>query len=878
MAALVPAPAGCVVDPVAAALDELRRSPVCAGRIVHEAVLPALGARYGPWPAGLHPALGDALRARGVESLYTHQAEAVSAALVGEDVVVVTPTASGKSLCYTLPVLDAWLRDPEARALWLFPTKALAQDQLAALQDIARHLPGTLRAATFDGDTAPGVRQAVKQAGHIVVTNPDMLHTGVLPHHTSWVRLFQQLRYIVVDELHAYRGVFGSHLANVLRRLRRLCEFYGSNPTVIACSATIGNPGELAGRLLERPVRCVDDNGAPRAERRVWFWNPPLVDRALGVRRSATLEARRLVAELLRRDLQTIAFARSRSSVEVLLTYLQRLHPPPAPGVPGPVRGYRSGYLPLQRRAIEAGLRDGTVRAVVSTNALELGIDIGNLDAAVLVGYPGTVASTWQQLGRAGRRDSASLGVFIATDSPLDQFLVRHPEYLLDQPAEQGLVDPDNLLVLGGHLQAATFELAFEEGERFGGVDVGGLLDCFAEDGLVHRSGRRYHWSADAFPAEAISLRSAAATNVVIIDTSTSPDGPGQGPQGPWAASSGGRPGSHGRVLGEVDQFAAPVLVHDDAIYLHEGRQFHVERLDWEEKRAYVHPIDVDHYTVAETSHSVTVLERYAGPDGDGCQRSHGEVRVSRLATIYKKIRFLTHENVGYGPIALPEQDLHTTAFWLAYEPSALAGVSRARLETGLLGVTAALHQAACLLCMCDPRDLGTHAEVRGAGSPASRGVPDPPLHPPPPGEPAEYVAGWRPRRAAVEEGPPAGPPTVYLYDSVPGGVGLAERCHSRWAELLATAAGIVDGCECAAGCPSCSGPPPEGIDGRAATRRLLEIAGRDLGARRHRAGGANVESAAAAAVDSAARIADHSAARIAAHNSPAPHAEGGGA
>ncbi len=820
--AIVPPPAA---DPVAAALDELRRSPVCAGRIVHEAILPAQPARHGAWPEALHPALREALAARGVPALYSHQAEAVSAALAGEDVVVVTPTASGKSLCYTLPVLDAWLRDPEARALWLFPTKALAQDQLANLQDLARHLPGTLRAACFDGDTPPGVRQAVKHAGSIVVTNPDMLHTGVLPHHTSWVRLFQQLRYIVVDELHAYRGVFGSHLANVLRRLRRLCRFYGSDPVVIACSATIGNPGELASRLLERPVRCIDGNGAPRAERRLWFWNPPLVDRALGVRRSATLEARRLVGELLRRDLQTIAFTRSRSSVEVLLTYLQRLHPPPGPGQPGPVRGYRSGYLPLQRRAIEAGLRDGSVRAVVSTNALELGIDIGNLDAAVLVGYPGTVASTWQQLGRAGRRDTASLGVFIATDSPLDQFLVRHPRYLLDQPAEQGLVDPDNLLVLGGHLQAATFELAFEEGERFGGADVTGLLDCFAEDGLVHRSGRRYHWSADAFPAEAISLRSAAATNVVIIDTSTSPDGPGQGPQGPWAGSSGGRPGSHGRVIGEVDQFAAPVLVHDDAIYLHEGRQYHVERLDWEEKRAYIHPVDVDHYTVAQSSHSVTVLERYQGPEGEGCRRSLGEVRVTRLTTLYKKVRFLTHENVGFGPIALPEQDLHTTAVWLAWEPTAVAGMPRAELETGLLGAVTALHQAACLLCMCDPRDLGTHAEVRGAGGPESRGAPESPVVQPAPREPDEYVAGWRPRAAVEDLGPPAGYPTAYLYDSVPGGVGFAERCHERWPELVSAAMAIVEGCECVAGCPSCTGPAPQGIDGRAATRRLLVLA-----------------------------------------------------
>jgi DEAD/DEAH box helicase domain-containing protein len=663
-----------------------------------------------------------------------------------------------------------------------------------------------------------------------VVTNPEMLHTGVLPHHTGWVRLFQNLRYVVVDELHAYRGVFGSHLANVLRRLMRLCRFYGSAPTVICCSATIANPGELATRLLERPVRCIERSGAPRPARRLWFWNPPLHDANLGVRRSAVLEARRLVSELVRRDLQTIAFCRSRQSVEVLLSYLQRLVPAPQPGTAGAIRGYRSGYLPLQRRAIESGLRDGSVRAVVTTNALELGVDIGHLDAAVVVGYPGSVASTWQQLGRAGRRDTTALGVVMATDSPLDQFLVRHPEYLLESSPESGLIDPDNLLVLGGHLQAATFELAFEEGEHFGTADVGGLLDCFAEDGLVHRSGRRYLWSADAFPAEAISLRSASATNVVIIDTSTAPDGPGQGPQGAWAGSSGGRPGSHGRVLGEVDQFSAPVLVHDDAIYIHEGAQHHVERLDWEEKRAYVHPVSVDYYTVAETRMAVTVLERFAGPLGVGCPRSWGEVRVSRLATLYKKIRFLSHETVGAGPISLPEQDVHTTAAWLAFAPSAVGRLSRAELETALHGLALALQQAACLLCMCDPRDLGRHAELRGAAGPSGERTAAPLMAPREPEEPLEHAAGLRPRAVAPPAGPEPGWPTVYLYDSVPGGVGLAERCHSGHGELLRTARDLVAGCGCGAGCPSCVGPGAGAVDARAATLGLLAVALVDAG------------------------------------------------
>ena len=820
-------------------IAELRRQPWVERRLAHAVVLAAQPAELRDWPARLHPELVDALRARGLSRAYRHQAEAIEAALSGRDVTLVTPTASGKTLGYVLPVLDSWLRDPDSRSLWLFPTKALAQDQLAGLRDLVERLPAhrrdRLRAATFDGDTPSGLRRAIREDGHIVVTNPDMLHSGVLPHHTGWAKLLRSLRYLVIDELHAYRGLFGSHLANVIRRLLRLCRFYGSDPTVICCSATIGNPGELASRLLGRRVTVVDRSGAPRAERHVWFWAPPLSDATLGVRRSPVLEARRLIAELLRRELQVIGFCRSRSTVEVLLSYLQRERPP-LPGQVPAIRGYRGGYLPLERRGIESGLRSGSVRAVVATNALELGVDIGGLDASVLVGYPGSLASTWQQLGRAGRRDQASLGVFIASDSPLDQFLLRHPEYLLDTPPERALVDPDNLLVLGSHLQAAAFELAFTEGEPFGTAGselTGQLLDCLAEDGLVHRSGSRYHWSADAFPAEAISLRRAAASNVVIVDTSTGPAGPGQGPQGPWAGSGGGRPGSHGRVIGEVDQFSAPVLVHDDAVYLHEGRQYHVERLDWEEKRAYVHPVAVDHYTLAETRQTLRVLERCGGPVGERLRRSHGEVRISRLATVYKKVRFFTHENVGSGPIHLPEQDLHTTAAWFALEPETVSGLGAAELEAGLCGASRALHAAACLLCMCDPRDLGSHVELRTqAGPPAAHALP-PALGPRPAGEVQEMVAGWRPPDPAA---PPASPvagetgwPAVYLYDTTPGGVGFAEACFGRFAELVASAASLAAGCDCSTGCPSCVGPSPPGFDGRAAARRLLRMAGEAL-------------------------------------------------
>jgi DEAD/DEAH box helicase domain-containing protein len=821
-----------VPDHVSHAIAELRAQPWVQRRLVHEEILPATSADLSPWPATLHPALTAALRARGLHEAYSHQAEAVGHALERRDVVVVTPTASGKSLCFTVPVLHSWLTDPSSRALWLFPTKALAQDQVAGLQELVAHLPESLRdqlrAATYDGDTPGGLRRTVRQDGHIVVTNPDMLHSGILPHHTGWVRLFQSLRYIVIDELHAYRGLFGSHLANVLRRLLRICAFYGSTPSVIACSATIANPREHAEALLERPVELVDRSGAPRAARHLWFWNPPLVEGTGGVRRGVVLESRRLVAELLRRDLQTIAFCRSRSSVEVLLTYLQRLVEQRS-GEPPPVRGYRGGYLPLERRAIESGLRNGSVRGVVATNALELGIDIGGLDCSVLAGYPGTLASTWQQLGRAGRRDQASLGVLIAGDAAIDQFLVRHPRYLLDSPPEAARISPDNLLVVGAHLQAACFELAFEQGDSFGRDSTqltGSLLECFADDGLVHRSGARYHWSADAFPAEAISLRRAAATNVLIIDTSSSPDGPGQGPQGAWSASGGGRPGSHGRVIGEVDQFAAPVLVHDDAIYLHEGRQFHVERLDWEEKRAYVHPVSVDHFTLAETHTTVRVLERFDERRIAAGRRGYGEVRLSRLATIYKKVRFLTHENIGAGPIMLPEQDLHTTASWTVFDPDVVAVFKRAELELAMLGLSRAMHSAACLLCMCDPRDLGSHVELRGQATPAPVEAAVRPTGPAPLDEPQEFAAGWRPGAPAADPAVAPGWPAIFLYDSTAGGVGLAERCHEEAITLRRMAAELIGACDCSGGCPSCVGPPTGDEDARALAARLAALLG----------------------------------------------------
>jgi DEAD/DEAH box helicase domain-containing protein len=715
------------------------------GDITLDHVIPATAAKFAPLPADLRPELAAALAARGVESLYCHQADAYNAVRKGRHLVVVTPTASGKTLCYNLPVLQRLLENPNRRALFVYPTKALAQDQLAELSALKHGLPIDLRVDTYDGDTAPGRRTAIREGGHIVMTNPDMLHAGVLPHHTRWRRLFSSLDFVVIDELHTYRGLFGSQVANVIRRLKRICAFYGSSPIFICASATIANPLQLAKSLLEEEnIELVERSGAPRGERRLIFYNPPLLNREMGVRRSSMLEARRIAAPWIRAGVQTIVFCRSRLQVELMISYL-RQDLAPRLDAAQLVRGYRAGYLPLHRREIEAGLRSGSITSVVSTNALELGIDIGTLQTAILVGYPGTIASTWQQLGRAGRR-SGSVGVFVASSSPLDQFIVRHPEYFLSADPEEGLVDPNNLLLLAGHLQAGLFELPFEAEEHLGRADVRELLALFEEDGSATRSGGRWFWSRQAFPAEEIHLRRIAADNVVIIDTSHP------------------RP----QVIGEMDQFTAPVLLHEEAVYLHEGAQFHVERLDWEEKKAYVHPVEVDYYTDALASVTVQVLDTFGGPDGQGMSRSHGELKITSLASMFKKIRFHTHENIGSGPIHLPEQTMHTTGYWITVDEELWRTLGRETLEAGLQGIAHSLRHVASLRLMCDPRDLGAVAEVRSVTT----------------------------RR-----------PTVTVYEMYPGGVGYAQRMFQLHRELLEHAADLVRDCPCLAGCPSCIGP-----------------------------------------------------------------------
>jgi len=732
--------------------------------------IPAREAKFRPLPGWVTSTLSEAYRAKGIQKLYSHQAATAELVHDGRNVVVVTPTASGKTLCYNLPVLNAVLENPDTRALYLFPTKALAQDQLAELHDLGERLDDRFGVFTYDGDTPNDARKAIRERGHIVLTNPDMLHAGILPHHTKWMRLFENLRYIVLDELHTYRGVFGSHLANVLRRLRRVAQFYGSSPQFICCSATIANPGELASQLIEGEVDVVDENGAPAGEKLFVFYNPPMVNRNLGIRRSYINEATRVAKELLVRKLQTIVFANSRLHTEILLTYLQQANPPKA-GQAEPVRGYRGGYLPRERREIERGLREGRIRGVVTTNALELGIDIGSLDACVMAGYAGSIASTWQRAGRAGRRSGTSCAVFVASSAPLDQFIVQHPDYFFGSSPEHAHIQPDNLEILINHLKCAAFELPLSPNERFGNVDLPELCERLGEAGFLHRSGGNWHWVQEAYPADTISLRSVTSDNFVIIDTTGEEDGQPQ-------------------VIGEVDFSSALTTVHPKAIYIHQGQQYHVERLDFDKRKAYVKPVNVDYFTDAIRYTQVRVLEiaeeqSISGP----AARAHGDVLVRSQVVGFKKIKFFTNENVGSGKLELPENEMHTTAFWVTLGHDSLAALpfTLSERQSGIFGLLYALGSVATLLLMCDRRDLGTAVGER----PPSAGI----------------DIEWQDFATTQDVEKEFFEPNLYLYDAYPGGIGFSEPLYRICDVLLTRTRELIAACPCENGCPSCVGP-----------------------------------------------------------------------
>jgi DEAD/DEAH box helicase domain-containing protein len=837
---------------VETALRAMHADPRFAGCIVHRAEIPPEPAQTAPFPAGLDPRLATALAGLGAPALYTHQAEAVAAALRGDHVAVVTPAASGKTLCYNLPVLHHLLAAPAGRALYLFPTKALAQDQLAELHRLIAALGDPALSAgrpagAYDGDTPSGQKPRLRDAARIILSNPDMLHAGILPQHTRWAAFFANLQAVVIDEMHTYRGVFGSHVANVLRRLRRICAFYGARPQFLLASATIANPSDLAVRLVEAPVTVIgpERNGAPQGGKTVLFYDPPLVDPSLGIRRSSTLEAADLAAHFLAHDVQTIVFCPTRLSTELTLTYVRERAGPSIGHRLADVRGYRGGYLPDERREIEKGLRQDSVRCVVATNALELGIDIGRLDAAILAGYPGTIAGARQQMGRAGRRQGASAAVLVASANPVDQYIVAHPEYLLGGNPERALINADNEAILASHLACAAAEIPFGPGEPFGtAAGVAALLDDLAEAGQLYAGGGRYFWAGQPAAARqgspaGFGLRTSSPDRVVI------------------QATDGGAL----RIIGELERASAPLFLYEGAVYLHEGQTYLVRRLDWEAGVAVVQPDEVDFYTRPTVNEKVAVLEEKAAATVSAYRRAWGDVRVSSQATGYRILRRATNETLGYGPVDLPEQVLETQGCWIAFAPELVEALResgawlsdpndygpewpaqrdavRARdgyrcracgalelpgrqhdvhhripfrafladpsLRPGLAAGDAwkAANQPENLVTLCPSCHRRAEAGVRGHSG--LEGA-------------ANLISGVAPLllmcdprdlgRVTEMQAPDTGLPTITLYERVPGGIGYAQELYARMPELLAAAYEVVQRCPCDNGCPSCVGP-----------------------------------------------------------------------
>ncbi|AZB43292.1 DEAD/DEAH box helicase [Bacillus sp. FJAT-42376] len=721
----------------------LKKDEAFKDKIVHWRTIEPREAKTAAMPEDLHPKLLEALHTRGIHELYTHQKTAYTEARNGRSFVAVTPTASGKTLCYNLPVLQSIMEKPDSRALYLFPTKALAQDQKSEINELIQAMDADIHSYTYDGDTSPAIRQVIRKAGHVVMTNPDMLHSAILPHHTKWISLFENLKYIVIDELHTYRGIFGSHVANVLRRLLRICRYYGSEPVFICTSATIANPKELGERLTGSAMELIDNNGAPSGKKHFVFYNPPIVNKAMNIRKSATLEVRDLAGHFLSNGIQTIVFARSRVRVEIILTYLQELIKKKLG--PKTIRGYRGGYLPKQRREIEKGLRSGDIIGVVSTNALELGVDIGQLQTCIMTGYPGTIASAWQQAGRAGRRHGEAFIVMVASSNPLDQYIIQNPDYFFNQNPETAVIDPDNLIVLVDHIKCAAFELPFREQDTFGEADITEILDYLAEEHVLVRNRGQFHWMNASFPAHNISLRSASQENVVIIDQSDI---------------------SAVKVIGEMDRFSAMTLLHDEAIYLHQGIQFQVEFLDWEEKKAFVREVKTDYYTDANLAVHLKVLETDLSSQAPEYETGFGDAAVQAMATIFKKIKFDTHENIGSGPISLPEEILHTNAAWLSLHMEN-RDWREDRIEEALMGMANVFRHIAPLKVMCDPSDLHVVSQVKASHNER---------------------------------------PTVFLYDRYPGGVGLSKKIFEQFHELIGESYELIFKCPCEHGCPSCIG------------------------------------------------------------------------
>ena len=734
-----------------------------------DTTLLARNGKYRPIPDFLDERLTTAFANQGINQLFSHQHEAITATRQGENVVIVTPTASGKTLAYNLPVLNEILHDPESRAIYLFPTKALTQDQYTQLYQLIEDMDVPIATHTYDGDTPADARMAIRERGHIVLTNPDMLHAGILPHHPKWMKLFRNLKYVVIDEVHTYRGVFGSHMANVLRRLTRIARFHGSDPKFICCSATIANPKELAEALVEQPVTLVDRNGAPAGRRHVLLYNPPVVNKQLGIRANYLKQARLFAMDLVENDIPCIVFALSRLNVELLVKYLRE-------GLnrrrisPEVVQGYRGGYLPNRRREIEKGLRDGRVKCVVATNALELGIDIGSLDAAIVAGYPGTQASLLQQWGRAGRKSGASLAIYVSRSDPLDQYVVGHPDYLLGRSPEAARIDPDNPFILADHLKCATFELPFDKDDKFGNVPpegIEGILKVMRHARLMHKVKNRTLWSNDSYPASEVSLRNIPGQNFVVIDQ------------------------DRGIIIAEVDFVSAHTMLHEGAIHNVDGLQYHVKTMDYEGRKAYVEKAVTDFFTDAETYVEVRIIETDNSRNLPNASVSHGEIVVTEKVVGFKKVRFYTSENVGYGQVNLPELTMHTMGCWASISDDVIATLDSGQVEItdAVMGIARALHFVSALKLMCSVHDLGHCVGDQTAKWFSISGV------------------SHRGSYSSDETKPESFSPTIFLFDRRAGGVGLAPMIYRVLPELLTRALELIADCDCESGCPACIGP-----------------------------------------------------------------------
>jgi len=746
---------GNIMNDLGKFLEEVEHSRGYEEQIVHVETIPAREAQYGVTKEPLEPLLEQALRAQGIERLYSHQVTAINAIREGKDIVVVTSTASGKTLCYNIPILEEVTRDPETRVLYLYPTKALAQDQRKKIFRYKEIDPAFIfEAGTYDGDTPTSTRKKLRDSGNLILSNPDMLHSGILPNHARWSDFFTNLKFVVIDEVHAYRGIFGSNVANVIRRLNRICAHYGASPQFICCSATIGNPKELAERISSHEMLLVDNDGSPKGPKRFALWNPPFVDDGKTERKSPNSAARRLMVDLIKggRDgtggVQTITFVRARVSAEVLYRYCQEDLRKSSPRLADSIRAYRGGYLPENRREIEQKLFSGELMGVISTNALELGIDIGSLDACIIVGYPGTVASMWQQAGRAGRGSDEALAILIAYNNPIDQYMMKHPEYLFGQTAENVVIDPDNPYIMVGHLRCAANELpvTIQDEEAFGEL-APALLDILQENDQVRLMGDQWHWIGSGYPAADFGLRDMAENNYTIVDTTEDDN----------------------KIIGMLDEFSAFMTLHTQAVYMHEAEQYFVKELNLTQKVAYVEKVSTDYYTQAVTETNIRIDETEAEKPLMQSTAYFGMVTVTSMTIMFRKIKFYSLDSIGFGNLDLPAQELNTSALWITPPPSAIKHVRDygRNPSEGMMGIGNALTGVIPLYVICDHTDVGPVVNSSNMGI-----------------------------------------STIFIYDKYQGGLGFAEKSYELLDQIMERCLELISECACEDGCPSCVGLP----------------------------------------------------------------------